>query len=308
MVLMHFDLTDLRLFVLVAEEANLTRAAGRQHLSLAAASARIKALEAQSGLPLLYREARGVRLTPPGEAFLHHARGVLRQADQLRRDLHDYGGGLRGHVRVFANTTAVTDFLPEVLPGFLAANPRVNVDLQEKPNAEIARGVLDGRADIGIVAGAIDQLGLQAIHFSTDRLVLVTPRGHRFARRKRIAFADTLAEDMVGMHHGSTLQSFLELQAEKLGKPMKLRIQLGSFDAMCRMVSGGVGVAIVPESAAGRNLAAMKLAQIELTDEWRVRERYILVRDAESLPAYAKSLIDTLCGHFRGGAKPSTVD
>jgi DNA-binding transcriptional LysR family regulator len=211
-------------------------------------------------------------------------------------------------VRVFANTTAVTDFLPEVLPGFLAANPRVNVDLQEKPNAEIARGVLDGRADIGIVAGAVDPLGLQAIHFSTDRLVLVTPRGHRFARRKRIAFADTLAEDMVGMHHGSTLQSFLEQQAEKLGKPMKLRIQLGSFDAMCRMVSGGVGVAIVPESAAGRNLKPMKLAQIELTDAWRVRERYILVRDVALLPAYAKSLIDTLCGHFKKAPRRGAVD
>jgi DNA-binding transcriptional LysR family regulator len=296
---MHFDLTDLRLFVLTAEEGNLTRAAARQHLSLAAASARIKALEAQAGLPLLYREARGVRLTPPGEAFLHHARGVLRQSEQLRRDLHDYGGGLRGHVRVFANTTAVTDFLPEMLPAFLTANPRVNVDLQEKPNAEIARGVLDGRADIGIVAGAIDQLGLQAIHFSTDRLVLVTPRTHRFAKRKRIAFAETLVEDMVGMHHGSTLQSFLEQQAEKLGKPMKLRIQLGSFDAMCRMVGGGVGVAIVPESAARRNLKPMKLAQLELSDAWRVRERYILVRELEALPAYAKSLIDALCGHFR---------
>lgn len=295
---MHFDVTDLRLFVAVAEEANLTRAAARQHLSLAAASARIKALEAQSGLPLLYRQARGVRLTPPGEAFLHHARAVLRQAELLRRDLHDYGGGLRGHVRVFANTTAVTDFLPELLPDFLARNPRVNVDLQEKPNAEIARGVLDGRADVGIVAGGIDTLGLKAIHLSTDRLVLVTARGHRLARRRRIAFADTLAEDIVGMHAGSTLQGFLETQAERLGRAMRLRVQLSSFDAMCRMVGSGVGVAIVPESAARRNLEAMKLAQVELRDDWRVRERYILVRENEALPAYAQSLIDALLTHF----------
>lgn len=302
---MQFDLTDLRLFLYAAEEGNLTRAAARQHLSLAAASARIKALEEQAGLPLLYREARGVRLTPPGEAFLHHARGVLRQAEQLRRDLHEYGGGLRGHVRVFANTTAVTDFLPEVLPDFMARNPKVNVDLQEKPNAEIARGVLDGRADIGIVAGAVDTLGLRAIHFSTDRLVLVTARNHRFARRRRIAFADTLEEDMVGMHHGSTLQSFLERQADRLGRPMRLRIQLASFDAMCRMVGGGVGVAIVPESAARRNLAPMQLAQIELTDEWRVRERYVLVREGESLPAYAQALIEALLAHYGCGPDAS---
>lgn len=301
---MQFDLTDLRLYVLVAEELNLTRAAARQHLSLAAASARIRLIESRIGLPLLYREARGVRLSPPGEAFLHHARGILRQAELLRRDLHDYAGGLRGHVRVFANTTAVTDFLPEVLPEFLARNPRVNVDLQERPNEEIARGVLDGRADIGIVAGAVDTLGLRAIHFSTDRLILVTSRRHRFARRRRIAFADILQEDMVGMQRGSTLQSFLEQQADRLGRPMRLRIQLSSFDAMCRMVGGGVGVAIVPESAARRSLEPMKLAQIELTDGWRLRERYVLIRDREALPAYAESLIEALRRHFE--AEPRT--
>ncbi len=296
---MHFDLTDLRLFVLTAEERNLTRAAARQHLSLAAASARIKALEAQTGLSLLYREARGVRLTPPGEAFLHHARGVLRQTEQLRTDLQEYSGGLRGHVRVFANTTAVTDFLPEILPGFLLDNPRVNIDLREKPNPEIARGVLDGSADIGIVAGPVDTLGLQAIHFSTDRLVLVTSRRHRFARRRRIAFAETLDEDAVGMQQGSTLQTFLAQITDKLGKPLKLRIQLSSFDAMCRMIGAGVGVGIVPESAARRNQDSMKLALIRLTDAWSVRERYILVRERESLPAYAQSLVDAICAHYQ---------
>jgi DNA-binding transcriptional LysR family regulator len=295
---MQFDLVDLRLFVWASDEGSLTRAAQRQHLSLAAASTRIKALEIQSGQTLLYREARGVRLTPPGEAFLHHARGVLRQVDQLSIDLQEYSGGLRGHVRVFANTTAVTDFLPEILPLFLSRNPRVNVDLQEKLNTEIARGVLDGRADIGIVAGQVDMLGLHAIHFSTDRLVLVTPQAHPFASRETIAFADTLDEDAVGMSQHSTLQTFLAQVTEKLGKPLKLRIQLSSFDAMCRMIGAGVGIGIVPESAARRNRESMRLALIELTDVWRVRERYILVRDREKLSAYAVSLIETLCAHY----------
>jgi DNA-binding transcriptional LysR family regulator len=295
---MHFDLTDLRLFVAAAELGSLTRAAERQHLSLAAASARIKALEAQSGLALLAREARGVRLLPPGEAFLHHARLVLHQASQLGAELKEYGGGLRGHLRVFANTTAVSDFLPEILPGFLARHPRINIDLQEKPNAQIPHGVLDGRADIGIVAGRIDTLGLEAIHFSTDRLVLVTSRKHRFARRRRIAFAETLDEDAVGMQAGSTLHAFLAQITESLGKSQKLRIQLGGFDAMCRMIGSGVGIGVVPESAARRNLESMKLALIELSDPWSVRERYLLVRDRAALPTYARALVDTLCAHY----------
>jgi len=296
---MKFDLTDLRLFVRVAEEGSLTRAAVRQHLSLAAASTRIKSLETQAGQALLYREARGVRLTPPGEAFLFHVRGLLRQTEQLRTDLLEYGDGLRGHLRVFANTTAVTDFLPEILPKFLSGNPKINIDLQEKPNAEIARGVLDGRADIGIVAGKVDTLGLESIHFSTDRLVLATAKNHPFANRKQIAFAETLDEDAVGMQSGSTLQTFLAQVVESLGKPLKLRIQLSSFDAMCRMIGAGVGIGIVPESAARRNQDSMGIALIELVEAWSVRERYILVRKRETLPRYAESLIETLCAHYR---------
>jgi DNA-binding transcriptional LysR family regulator len=260
---------------------------------------------AQTDLPLLYREARGVRLSPPGQAFLHHARLMLRQVDQMRGDLQEYGGGLRGHLRVFANTTAVTDFLPEILPEFLADNPKVNIDLQEKPNADIARGVQDGRADIGIVAGQVDTLGLQSLHFSTDRLVLATAKNHPLAQRQKVAFVDTLDEDAVGMHHGSTLQTFLSQVTERLGKPLKLRIQLSSFDAMCRMIGAGVGVGIVPESAAKRNQEAMNLALVELSDAWSVRERYILTRDQTALPGYAQSLIALLCAHYARADKDS---
>src|SRR5690606_37061927 len=291
---MQFDLTDLRLFAAVAEERKLTRAAARQHLSLAAASARIRGLEEQAGLPLLVREPRGVRLTPAGEAFLHHARAILRQVENLRADLQEYGGGLRGHLRIFANTTAVSDILPAILPRVLAGNPRINVELQEKPNADIARGVLEGRADIGIVSSRVDTLGLEAVHFSTDQLGLGTAAGHRFARRKRVEFAEVLDEDLIGMYAGSTLQTFLTEVSEALGKPMQVRVRVNSFDAVCRIVATGVGAGVVPESAARRNQASLGIAIVELAVPWRVRERYALVRDIASLPAAGQALLDAL--------------
>ena len=278
----------------VAESGSLTRAASLQHASLAAVSARIKSLEEQVGMDLLVRQARGVKLTPPGEAFLHHARVMLRQLESMRSDLQEYGGGLRGHLRVHANTTAVSDILPDVLAGYLAEHPRVNVDLQEKPNAEIARGVLDGRCDLGIVAGQVNPLGLQAIHFSTDQLVLAASRKHPLARRKAVSFAEVINEDMVGMHQGSTLQNFLEGEAHRLGKSLKLRIQLSSFDAMCRMIGAGVCVGVVPESTARRNQDSLRIALVRLTDAWSVRERFILVRDRATLPGYAHDLITAL--------------
>jgi len=296
---MEYDLVGLRLFVLTAELQSLSRAAEVRHISLAAASARIKALEREAGLPLLHRKARGMSPTPAGEAFLRHARQVLRQAEQLRRDLEEYEGGLRGQLRIYANTTAVDDFLPDILPVFLAGHPHVNVELEEKLNSEIARCVLDGRADIGIVAGAVDTMGLECIHFSTDRLVLVVPRGHRLEGRRQVAFAEILDEPTVGMHPGSTLQTFLTGICESLGKAQRLRVQVSSFSAMCRMVGAGAGVGIVPESAARRYARGMRLAEVELADEWRVRERFLLLRHQERLPEHSRRLVELVCEYHR---------
>lgn len=291
---MKFDLTDLRLFVRVAEEGTLSVASSKQHLSLAAASARIRALENHAGLPLLYREARGVRLTPAGSSFLHHARAILLQVEQCRRDLNEFEAGLRGQLRIFANTTATTDILPEVLPKLLTQHPRINVDLQEKPNADIAKGVLEGRADLGVVSGDVDLRGLTAIHFSTDRLVLLVPANHPLAEHEVVAFAQTLGEDQVAMHEGSTLLAHLQMVTERQGRSLRLRIQVSSFDTMCRMIAAGVGIGVVPESAARRNLPLYALRQVELSDDWRTRERCVLVREGEALPVYAQDLIDLL--------------
>lgn len=120
---MHFDLADLRLFIHIAESPSLTQGAKRAFLSPAAASARIKALESQLETRLLYRDSRGVEVTPAGERLLQHARLIMRQVDYLKSEFTQYGGDSTGHMRIFANTTAVTEFLPEILAGFLSKRP-----------------------------------------------------------------------------------------------------------------------------------------------------------------------------------------
>lgn len=290
---MKLELKDFSLFVQVAKTGSLTKAAEQSFLSLAATSARIKAMEEASGMPLLIREARGVRLTPPGEAFLFHARAMLQQAQQLQADLQDYGAGLRGHVRVFANTTAVADFLPDILAAYLMEHPHISVDLQERPNAEIAADIREGRADLGIIAGEVDTHDLRSLHFSTDRLVLVVPDAPRWQGVEQVAFADVLHEHFVGMHRSSTLQAFLSQIGQQLGHTLKLRIQLASFDAMCRMVAAGVGIAVVPESAALRGSWA-QLKQIQLTDSWAVRPRYMLVREGYAVASHVQELMQAV--------------
>lgn len=291
---MHFDLADLRLFVHIAEAPSLTQGARRAHLSAAAASTRIKALEGQLDCRLLYRDNRGVELTPAGQRLLQHARLILRQVEHLKDDFSEQGGDQVGHIRIFANTTAVTEFLPELLAGFLAARPGVSVDLQERLNRDIVRAILDGSADLGIVAGPVRAEGLQVVRFSTDRLVLAVPPGHPLGRLRRLTLADTLDFAHIGLHEGSTLQSFLREQVERVGGSLNLRIQVASFEAICRMVEAGVGIGVLPETAARRHSRTMNLQILTLDEPWVVRERSVLLRDHEALPGCARALVDLL--------------
>ncbi|WP_312724608.1 LysR substrate-binding domain-containing protein [Stutzerimonas kunmingensis] len=291
---MHFDLADLRLFIHIAESPSLTQGARRAHLSPAAASARIKALESQLDSRLLYRDSRGVELTPAGNKLLQHARLIMRQVDYLKSEFTEYGTDSAGHIRIFANTTAVTEFLPEVLAGFLAERPGVSVDLQERLSRDIVRGVLDGSTDMGIIAGPVRAEGLQVLHFSTDRLMLAVPIGHPLAGERQVTLRQTLAYQHIGLHEGSTLLTFLRDQVEKLGGQLSLRIQVSSFEAVCRMIEAGVGIGIIPESAASRHSRTMQLALVALDETWAVRERSILVRELDALPGSVRALIATL--------------
>lgn len=291
---MHFDLADLRLFIHIGESPSLTQGARRAFLSPAAASARIKALESQFDTRLLYRDSRGVELTPAGQRLLKHARLIMRQVDYLKSEFTRYGIDSAGHIRIFANTTAVTEFLPEVLAGFLAQRPGVTVDLQERLSRDIVRGVLDGSTDMGIIAGPVEAAGLQVMHFSTDRLVLAVPVGHALASQSPITLKQTLSYQHIGLHEGSTLLSFLRDHVERLGQNLSLRIQVSSFEAICRMVEAGVGIGIIPESAAIRHSHTMKLVTVQLDEPWAVRERSILVRELDALPGTVRALIATL--------------
>ena len=126
---MRFDLTDLRLFREVVDAGSITAGAEACALALAAASTRIRNMEATLGAPLLTRSRQGVAPTPAGRMLLKHARTLLDQAARLREDLSAYAGGLSGEVKLLANTNALTEFLPEALSTFLTAHPNVNFDL-----------------------------------------------------------------------------------------------------------------------------------------------------------------------------------
>ncbi len=298
----NFDLTDLRLLVRVAEGNSLTAGAQALGISLPAASVRVKNLEVRIGAQLLHRTPQGVTLTPPGQAFVHHARLVLGQLEQLRGDLREYTRGIKGHLRVFANTTALGEFLPPVLRTYLLRHPDVSVDLRERLSHDIVRAVSEGQIDIGIVAGTVRTESLETIPYRKDRLVLAVPRGHELAPLPGAWFADTLEYNHVGLDEGSAIHGFLTVICEGLRRPFAPRIQVGSFEAACRMIEANVGVGIMPGSAALRHAQSMAIHAVPLRDDWALRAMQIVVRRLDALAPFARDLVDLLVADAGGTA------
>ncbi len=233
-------------------------------------------------------------MTPPGEALAHHARQVLHQLEQLRGDLQEYAEGIKGHLRVYASTTAITEFLPDVLRRYLAAHPDVNVDLRERLSTEIVRAVAEGQTDIGIVSGSVRTEGLEVRPYRDDRLVLAVPAAHALAACEHVPFERTLEHDHVGLQETSAIHTFMHAQAERLDRSIKLRIQVGNFEALCRMVEAGIGVGMLPESAARRHQRTMDIRIVALDDDWSLRRLHVCMRSYDQLPVFARALVDLL--------------
>ena len=271
------------------------------HLAIGAASKRITDLEESIGSELLKRHYRGVTLTPAGQALQRHAQLILRNVDHLAADLSDYAAGIVGIVRLAANTSAVTQFLPGDIAAFTAGNPRIKIELEELNSSEIVNAVLDGRADIGIFADRTPPLGLQTVTYRRDQLALVVPTTHPLARRKKISFVEASDLEFVSLSKGTSLSLRLESCAEELGKRLRVRIQVRSFDAMCQMVASGLGVAVLPATAVKPHLRSMGLRKVDLTDAWAERHLLVGARDLTALSRPVRQLMDHLVGQKRQG-------
>jgi DNA-binding transcriptional LysR family regulator len=291
---MHFDLTDLRLYLNILDTGNITAGAARSHLSLAAASARIRAMESSLGIDFLERGRRGVTPTPAGIALAHHARLLLQHAERMQQDLADYAQGVKGQVRLLCNTTAITEHLPEVLADFLCRHPNLDIDLQEMPSLRIVHALRQGAADLGIVSDAVDTHGLDTQPFCDDPLVLIMPPDHPLANQATQTFSDTLPHDFVGLSANSALAVYLEEQALHAGARLSIRIRAEGFDGVMRMVARGAGLAIVPQVAIQRRGADLPFKRFALKEDWAQRKLLLCARSFDGLPGYAKALLEAL--------------
>ncbi|MFN9726685.1 LysR family transcriptional regulator [Acidovorax sp.] len=322
----RIDLTSLQLFVAVCELGSIGRAAEREFIAASAVSKRLSDLETAVDTPLLYRHSRGVTLTPAGESLLHHARTVLFGLERMQGELSEYADGVRGHVRIHANISAIFQFLPEDLGAFTRLHSQIKIDLQEHLSSAVLQAVQEGAADIGIChlghvgtlpgsppvdagpveppgAMAASQRSLARLHsrpYRSDRLMLVVPQDHALADREIIAFEEVLDWDIVGLHANSSISLAMRASAAAAGRTLRQRIQVTGLDAMCRMIDRGLGVGLLPDRAFALMQSVGRLHAIALTDPWACRELRVVARDFDALPVTARLLVE----HLTPGAPP----
>lgn len=300
----YFDPLSLRLFMAICEERSLSAAAVREHLTTSAVSKRLAALEQQIGAPLLERSRRGIRLTAAGEALLPAASSLLKSMLHMQAQLSDYAGGVQGHVRVAATVSAVASYLPGDIAAFTRRHPTIRVSLDERWSRDVVRSVADGSADLGIFWDAVGGPHLEMFPYRADRLVVLVDRDHPLAARKRVAFAETLPYDQVAIKGGGVIQLTQQRTAMAEGLPLKYQVQVGSFDAACRIVAANLGIAVVPHQGSQALIKGLGLKVIALTDEWAARRFVVCAQHRSELTAAARLLLDALSAQWYDADSP----
>jgi DNA-binding transcriptional LysR family regulator len=290
----RLDLTTLQLFVAVSEEQTLTKAAAREGIAPSAASKRLGELEQDLDCTLFVRHAKGMQLTSAGDTLLVHARRMLQTAATAAEELREYRHGVRGHVRMMVNLSAIVAFLPEDLEAFFKLHPDLRVEIEERPTNRVVKGVSDGLAEIGICSRDGDLQDLEAATYRRDELVVVMRADHPLAGRGPLTYADTLEFDQIGLHAESSIFTRSQIASREAGRTLRRRIHVPGFDAICRTVQANLGIALIPRPVFEILGPLMALQAEALVDPWARRDLVLVSRGRRGLSPTAGLLHDHL--------------
>lgn len=292
---MKLDPISLRLFVAVMETGTIAAAAAREHIAAAAASRRLGELESALSAVLFARSNKGAEPTAAAYALLGLARGVLNGLDDIATQMQGYADGVRGQVRVAANISAITQFLPAELRDFMDSYPLVRVHLREQISTAVAREVAENVADVGILnAGHYGDHRIALLPYRQDELVVIVPKGHVLARRRSTTLRDALAHDFVGMHPGSAINDRVTQATAEMGLTLTTRMQVTGYDALCLMVANEMGFGVLPCGSASLYLRALPLTTVQLDEPWARRDLMLCVRQGGELPPATRLLVEHL--------------
>jgi DNA-binding transcriptional LysR family regulator len=296
------NLNHLAIFHAVAQAGSMTLGAEHLDISQPAVSKQVQDLEHALGVHLFDRIGRRVYLSQAGEILADYARRLFALAQEAETAMADVRGAGRGRLAIGASTTIGTYLLPAVVAEFWRRHPRVELLVQIE-NTEHVHGRLAGfELDLGLTEGLVDEDELEAEIFHQDELVLIAAPGHRLVGQPRVSLSAVREEPFILREPGSGTRAVEERALARLKFPVRVVMELGSTEAIKRVVAEGVGLAIMSRLAVGAECAAGTLAVLPVA-RLRIERPLHLVRrkgrrDGPALQAFCAVLRERVAAQF----------
>ncbi|HTD05139.1 LysR substrate-binding domain-containing protein [Undibacterium sp.] len=267
---MTLNLHLLRVFFAVAEQNGFSRAAEHLFISQSAVSKAVRELEQQLDLPLIERGVsggKGIRLTQSGQALFEHARGIFALERAAVDDIRARVGLHRGSLTIGASTTIASYWLPQYIARFTLQFPDITPRILVGNTQAVSRDLLDCRIDLALVEGPVDDALISSRHWRDDELAVVASSSSLLHQRQRIDASHLNKLLWIVREPGSGTREATQqlLQAHAIDPVSSMEV--GSGEAIVRMVAEGVGVAMLPKVLAEDLIALGKIRVLNLEDE-----------------------------------------
>ncbi|MCG7894599.1 MAG: LysR family transcriptional regulator [Candidatus Thiodiazotropha taylori] len=285
------DLLLMRSLVAIADTGSITEAADRIGLTQPALSRRLQQLEDYFGAELFSRGRKGVQLTEIGRLVESEARILIARYDHLRDQVRAHQGLEGGTVRIGGGATAVSFLLPKAIATFQGSHPAVKFQLKEAGSNEVAEDVINGRLELGLVTMPVKNRDLKVWPLLTDRIVLVGPKQHPLAKRRRISASALDGISFVGFEADTAVRQIIDATLRDAGVTMNVVMELRSIPAILRMVATTGNLAFVSQLGVD---SLEDVAEIEVRDFKVERELAVIARRGSTLSPAAQAFADLL--------------
>lgn len=256
----------LKIFLDLVETRSFTLAAQKNGLTEPAVSRQLQALECEFKSRLAKRTQYTFHLTPAGEILREYAQKIVQANDKFRSQWEKTAQVNANTIRVATTPYIGLYSLPPCLKQFQAEHSHTSIHVEYHRAGQICEDVMDGRADLGLVAHRIKEPELEFILFRKELLVLICHPQHPFARKKTIRLAAFKGQTFISFEQGFPGFSELETILKRCRVKRRQIIEFNEIEPIKRAVAIGVGVAIVPEVTVRREVADQTLAALSIAD------------------------------------------
>ena len=290
----NMHIHSFKVFSNLAETSSFSKAAQMNGLTQSAVSQQVRALERKFRVKLIERGRKNFSLTPEGRAFLQASHRVMEILGDVEGRIHNLQNLVAGELRISTIFSIGLHELPSYLKTFQQTHPQVDVRVEYRRSSEVYLSVLDGRADIGLVAYPSPRRGLRAITLWSNRLVLICSPSHTLASRRRIPLSALHGEKFIAFSPDLPTRREIDRRLRSEGVKAKLVLEFDNIETVKRAVEIENGVSIVPEKAVRDEVEAGLLATVEFNDPQLQRPLGALIRRSARISPAMRELLALL--------------